>query len=269
MPELPEVETTKMGIAPYLENHHVAKVIIRQKQLRWLIPDTLYLLEGQRIHQVERRAKYLLLHTDLGYAIVHLGMSGCLRVLDADIPAQKHDHLDLVMQSGVVLRYTDPRRFGAWLWAAPNEQHSVLSKLGPEPLTETFDLAYFYAALQKKFAPIKQVIMNNAVTVGVGNIYATESLFIAGIHPLRPAKSLSKKEARRLLETIKSVLIAAIKQGGTTLKNFAQADGKPGYFAQALNVYGRQGLPCPQCGAELEKITIGQRNTVFCSTCQS
>ncbi|UJF19265.1 bifunctional DNA-formamidopyrimidine glycosylase/DNA-(apurinic or apyrimidinic site) lyase [Vibrio sp. SS-MA-C1-2] len=268
MPELPEVEVSRMGITPHLTSHRVTDVILRHHQLRWPIPDELQLLKGQVIRHISRRAKYLILETDIGSAIIHLGMSGSLRVVNQATPVAKHDHVDVVMDNGKVLRYNDPRRFGAWLWQDLGTEHAVLSKLGPEPLQDDFNLEYFYQKLQKKKSVIKQMIMDNSVVVGVGNIYANESLFSAKIDPRRPANQLSKAEASLLLDEIKTILAKAITQGGTTLKDFTQADGKPGYFVQQLQVYGQGGKPCPVCGEILEQVKIGQRATVFCAECQ-
>lgn len=268
MPELPEVEVTKRGIAPSLVGNKITQVIVRQPKLRWLVPDALYLMQGLEVQEVTRRAKYLLLHTEKGTALVHLGMSGSMKVLDANAPLAKHDHVELVLETGKSVRYNDPRRFGAWLWQEADQTHSVLARLGPEPLTSAFSADALFAITQKKRQCIKQIIMDNAVVVGVGNIYANESLFLAHIHPKRAASSLSQTEVSLLVNVIKKVLAKAIKQGGTTLKDFSQADGKPGYFAQELLVYGRANLPCFNCDNVLEKVVIGQRNTVYCPYCQ-
>ncbi|WP_325891399.1 bifunctional DNA-formamidopyrimidine glycosylase/DNA-(apurinic or apyrimidinic site) lyase [Grimontia sp. NTOU-MAR1] len=268
MPELPEVEVSRMGIQPHATDQVVTKLEVRQPKLRWPVPDTLFDIEGQTIRAVKRRAKYLILETDIGYALVHLGMSGSLRVLSQATAPDKHDHVDLHLSNGKVIRYNDPRRFGAWLWQEKGGDHPALEKLGPEPLTDAFTGEYLFEKAQGKRTAIKQFIMDNAVVVGVGNIYANESLFTSRIHPQRPAGQLNLDEANTLVADIKDVLATAIKQGGTTLKDFTQADGKPGYFAQELLVYGRQGKPCPECGTELESVKIGQRNTVFCPECQ-
>ncbi|CAE6881771.1 8-dihydro-8-oxoguanine (8-oxoG). Has AP (apurinic apyrimidinic) lyase activity and introduces nicks in the DNA strand. Cleaves the DNA backbone by beta-delta elimination to generate a single-strand break at the site of the removed base with both 3'- and 5'-phosphates [Vibrio sp. B1REV9] len=268
MPELPEVEVSRMGISPHLIGQTIKAFVFRTPKLRWDIPQELKQLEGQVVRNISRRAKYLLIETDKGTAIVHLGMSGSLRVLDADFPAAKHDHVDLKLTNGKVLRYNDPRRFGAWLWCALNESHAVLEHMGPEPLTEEFNADYVAERAKGKRVAIKQFIMDNKVVVGVGNIYANESLFKSRIHPTRPAGKLSIKEWQLLVENIKATLEIAIQQGGTTLKDFAQADGKPGYFAQELQVYGKAGEPCPECGEALQEQKIGQRNTFFCGSCQ-
>ncbi|MDO6543145.1 bifunctional DNA-formamidopyrimidine glycosylase/DNA-(apurinic or apyrimidinic site) lyase [Photobacterium sanguinicancri] len=268
MPELPEVEVSRMGISPHVVGKTVSAIIIRNPTLRWPIPEAIKAIEGQVISQVTRRAKYLLLHTDVGTAIVHLGMSGSLRVLPAGTPAEKHDHVDLVLASGEMLRYNDPRRFGAWLWAELNELHQVLTKLGPEPLEAVFDADYLFDKAQGRRTVVKQFIMDNKVVVGVGNIYANEALFSAQISPQRSANKMTKAEVIRLVAEIKSVLAFAIEQGGTTLKDFKNADGKPGYFAQELQVYGKGGQACPRCDHSLSEVKIGQRTTVYCSECQ-
>jgi formamidopyrimidine-DNA glycosylase len=268
MPELPEVEVSRLGISPHLVGATVKSIDVRTPKLRWPIPYELKLLEGQVIRRISRRAKYLLLEVDQGTAIIHLGMSGSLRILDAPIEPGKHDHVDLFLTSGKVLRYNDPRRFGAWLWADKGEWHPVLENMGPEPLTDAFDADYIAKRAVAKRVTIKQFIMDNKHVVGVGNIYANESLFLSRILPTREAGSLSLSEWQQLVEVIKVVLAKAIEQGGTTLKDFAQADGKPGYFAQQLLVYGRAGEACFECGGLIREQKIGQRNTFFCSVCQ-
>ncbi len=268
MPELPEVEVSRMGITPHLAGQTIRSLTFRTAKLRWPIPDELQQLQGQVIRGISRRAKYLLIETDKGCAIVHLGMSGSLRVLDAALPAGKHDHVDLTLSNGKILRYNDPRRFGAWLWCDVDKQHAVFNKLGPEPLTDDFSVATFTARAKGKTVAIKPFIMDNHVVVGVGNIYANEALFSAGIHPKRPAGEVTLAQWQRLVIEIKTVLAKAILQGGTTLKDFAQADGKPGYFAQELQVYGKAGQPCPICGELIVEMKIGQRNTFYCDHCQ-
>ncbi len=268
MPELPEVEVSRMGITPHMLDQTIQAFVFRTPKLRWDIPQELKQLEGQVIRAINRRAKYLLIETDMGTAIVHLGMSGSLRVLDADFPPAKHDHVDLKLTNGKVLRYNDPRRFGAWLWCAPGESHTVLDHMGPEPLTDEFNAEYVVEKAQGKRVAVKQFIMDNKVVVGVGNIYANESLFKSRIHPTRPAGQVTVEEWKLLVTHIKATLEIAINQGGTTLKDFAQADGKPGYFAQELLVYGKAGNPCPECGEPLQEQKIGQRNTFFCDECQ-
>lgn len=269
MPELPEVETTCRGIAPHSEGRTVRDVVVRQPQLRWPVPDSLNRLVGQTINAVSRRAKYVLLETDVGTAMLHLGMSGSLRVVDAALPAGKHDHVDLVLDSGQAIRLHDPRRFGAVLWTEDAiENHKLIQHLGPEPLTDAFNAGYLYACAQKRSLSVKQFIMDAQVVVGVGNIYASESLFMAGISPKRAANKVSKARYVLLTDCIKSVLAKAIQQGGTTLRDFVQAEGKPGYFQQQLNVYGRSGEDCRQCGETIRQIKQGQRSTFYCARCQ-
>ena len=270
MPELPEVETVRRGITPHIEGESIESVVIRHPTLRWPIPSELQqLLPGKIVRRIERRAKYLLLHVDTGTLILHLGMSGTLRVLAANTPAVKHDHFDLVMNNGQLLRLNDPRRFGAVLWSEhPVEQHPLINALGPEPLDQQFSGDYLFERSRKRNVAIKQLIMDNKIVVGVGNIYASESLFLSGIDPQRKAGSISKARYQRLVESIKQVLADAIKQGGTTLKDFTQSDGRPGYFAQQLRVYGRTGESCTQCSSTIKQITQGQRTTFFCPRCQ-
>ncbi len=270
MPELPEVETTRRGIEPHLLQHRVAAVIVRKPRLRWPIPDTLpALLEGRRVEAVERRGKYLLLRFAHGTLILHLGMSGSLRVLAADAPVRKHDHVDLRLDDGQCLRLHDPRRFGAVLWCAgPAEAHPLLRDLGPEPLSPAFDGEHLRGAAAGRKTAIKNLIMDSHVVVGVGNIYASESLFLAGIHPQRPAGRVAASRLQVLAQTIKQVLSAAIRQGGTTLRDFTREDGSPGYFALSLNVYGRDGERCPRCDAAIRRKTIGQRASFYCPRCQ-
>ncbi len=247
----------------------VKAIDVRTPKLRWPIPYELKQLEGQVIQSITRRAKYLLLEVETGTVIIHLGMSGSLRVLDAPIKPGKHDHVDLFLINGKVLRYNDPRRFGAWLWSDKGSTHSVLNNLGPEPLCEDFNTAYIQERAKSKRVAIKQFIMDNKHVVGVGNIYANESLFMAHILPTRETHSLNEAEWSTLVDAIKTVLARAIEQGGTTLKDFAQADGKPGYFAQELLVYGKAGEACPECGGCIQEQKIGQRNSFFCRVCQS
>jgi len=268
MPELPEVEVSKLGVSQHLNQQIISDIIVRTPKLRWDIPtEQLKSLIGQRIIAVSRRAKYLIIKTAAGDIIIHLGMSGSLRVIARDSALNKHDHFDLVV-ADKVLRLNDPRRFGALLFAAQGQSHAVFNKLGPEPLTDDFNALHLIAKCEKRKAVIKQVIMDNPVVVGVGNIYANEALFLAGIDPRTPANQVAPTKLTQLVEVIKSVLAAAIKQGGTTLKDFSQTDGKPGYFAQSLHVYGRGGQVCTQCGELLQEVKIGQRATVFCEHCQ-
>ena len=273
MPELPEVETTCRGIAPHLEGKTIKGVIIRQRKLRWEIPALESLLPGLSVQRVQRRAKYLLLACgdnggDRGTLIIHLGMSGSLRVLPASTPAQKHDHFDLQIDDQC-LRLRDPRRFGAVLWTETDpRQHSLLAGLGPEPLSHAFDSDYLLAQAKRRKVAIKSLLMDNKVVVGVGNIYATESLFLAGIHPQRACNRIGHKRIEGLVGHVKEVLARAIEQGGTTLRDFQHEDGKPGYFQQELRVYGRQGEPCPHCGTTIKAQRIGQRTSSYCPHCQ-
>jgi formamidopyrimidine-DNA glycosylase len=270
MPELPEVETTRKGIEPHLLGQRISRVMVRQPRLRWPIPKDLpALLKGRKVVAVGRRGKYLLIGFRHGHLLIHLGMSGSLRVLDATSPPQKHDHLDLCLSDGHCLRLRDPRRFGAVLWTSdPPDQHPLLASLGPEPLSEIFDGAYLHRQGMNRRSAIKNLIMDSHVVVGVGNIYASESLFRAGIHPSRGSNRISLTRYQALAEAIRSVLTEAIAQGGTTLRDFQQEDGRPGYFAQQLQVYGRAGEPCPECGKPVLSRVIGQRSSFFCSHCQ-
>lgn len=269
MPELPEVETSRRGIEPYLAGHCIQYAIIRNARLRWPISEQILSLRDQPVLSVQRRAKYLLIELEQGWIIVHLGMSGSLRILTQEIEVGKHDHIDLVMNNGIILRYTDPRRFGVWLWCENLADCSLLTHLGPEPLSDAFNGKYLYEKSRNKRSLIKPWLMDNKLVVGVGNIYASESLFCAKILPDRQAGSLSKTEAELLVRTIKIVLQRSIEQGGTTLRDFVQSDGKAGYFAQELQVYGRTGEPCRVCRAAIESIKLGQRSTFFCRRCQS
>jgi formamidopyrimidine-DNA glycosylase len=270
MPELPEVETTVRGIAPYIEGQTLKRVIIRQPQLRWPVPMKLndYLV-GMSIKSVTRRAKYLLFTTDTGTIILHLGMSGSLRILPEDKVEGKHDHLDFVFNNGILLRYNDPRRFGAVLWTAdPVSDHFLLKNLGREPLLGDFDGNFLYEKSRTRKVPVKSFIMDSHIVVGIGNIYANEALFMAGIHPTRQSGKISLARYQLLTDHIKSILQNAIDQGGTTLRNFVNEAGKPGYFKQQLRVYGRTGMPCISCLQPLTEIRIANRSTVFCRYCQ-
>lgn len=269
MPELPEVEVSRMGISPHMMNQKIAKVVVRNRQLRWPVPQEVHLTEGLTIKNIRRRAKYLLIDTQVGSIILHLGMSGRLKVVPTNTPLQKHDHIDIQMSNGHCLRMNDARRFGACLWQARDEsQHKLFASLGPEPLTEEFDGQRLFDLSRGKQVAVKNFIMANNIVVGVGNIYANESLFIAGIDPRKGAGKVSKRRYVQLADIIKQVLEKAIQQGGTTLKDFAQVDGSPGYFAQQLLVYGRAGKDCVKCESTIESVTIGQRNTFFCVNCQ-
>ncbi|MBL4940169.1 MAG: bifunctional DNA-formamidopyrimidine glycosylase/DNA-(apurinic or apyrimidinic site) lyase [Colwellia sp.] len=269
MPELPEVEVCRLGISPHVIDNQVTQVIVRNAQLRWPIPDEVQNIVGQSVIKIERRAKYLLLRFTTGTLLLHLGMSGTIRVLDKTIAAAKHDHFDLIFINGVVLRLNDPRRFGAVLWFEQHQdRQGLLSKLGPEPLSDYFCYDYLFTKAKNRKVPIKTFLMNNQIVVGVGNIYANEALFLAGILPTVKAGSISRKRYNRLTDIIKKVLSAAIEQGGTTLKDFTQVDGRPGYFAQSLFVYGRAGQACLTCKEILLEIRQSNRSSVYCPSCQ-
>ena len=268
MPELPEVETTKRGVAPHVEGKKLIGMTARRSDLRWPVPDGLgEKISGFLLRSVSRRGKYLLFHFDTGVMLVHLGMSGNLRIVSADTPVMKHDHVDWDF-GHCVMRFNDPRRFGSVLWSEDPSVHPLLANLGPEPLSDEFSFEYLYAATRGRSVPIKSLIMDSGVVVGVGNIYANEALFLSGVRPGRAAKRLTRKEAQLLVENIKEVLAKAISRGGTTLRDFVGGDGKPGYFAQELYVYGREGELCKRCGKPLKAKKIAQRATVYCPACQ-
>ncbi|MDI5919574.1 bifunctional DNA-formamidopyrimidine glycosylase/DNA-(apurinic or apyrimidinic site) lyase [Halomonas sp. LR5S13] len=274
MPELPEVETTRRGIAPHVEGREITEVIVRQARLRVPVPtDLIERLVGARIGVLARRAKYLLVPLEgeaSGTLLWHLGMSGSLRMARLGELPKKHDHLDLVLDDGAILRYHDPRRFGFVDWLAGSAaQDSRLARLGPEPLSEAFDGERLFTRSRGRRLAVKPFLMDNAVVVGVGNIYAAEALFLAGIDPRRAAGRISRERYERLAAAVREVLAAAITQGGTTLRDFVGGTGEPGYFKQRLNVYGRDGQPCRRCGAELRLVTLGQRASVFCGHCQT
>ncbi|MCX7097840.1 MAG: bifunctional DNA-formamidopyrimidine glycosylase/DNA-(apurinic or apyrimidinic site) lyase [Methylococcales bacterium] len=271
MPELPEVETTCRGIAPHIIGNTIAQVIVRQAQLRWPVPENLaQTLTGLSIQSVTRRAKYLLISTSLGTLIVHLGMSGSLRIVKLGQVAGKHDHIDIVFNGGTVLRFNDPRRFGAVLWTkSPVADHPLLKDLGPEPLLADFNGELLYARSRNRKVPVKSYIMDSHIVVGVGNIYANEALFMAGILPIRHAGKIALARYEKLADCIRVVLQHSIDQGGTTLRDFVNEAGNPGYFKQQLRVYGRAGLPCINCAQPLTDQRIANRATVFCRHCQS
>lgn len=273
MPELPEVETTRRGIAPHVEHREIVEVIVRQSRLRVPVPDDFNeRLVGTRFGTLTRRAKYLLLplEGEAGASLIwHLGMSGSLRIARlGDLP-KKHDHIDLVFDDGGILRYHDPRRFGFVDWLADSpERDPRLARLGPEPLSAAFDGERLYRLSRGRRMAVKPFLMDNAVVVGVGNIYASEALFMAGIDPRRAAGRISLERYQHLAAAVREVLAAAITQGGTTLRDFVSGTGEPGYFKQRLNVYGRHGQGCRRCNSELRLVTLGQRASVFCPTCQ-
>jgi formamidopyrimidine-DNA glycosylase len=279
VPELPEVEVIRRGIAPHLEGRHIADVIIRNPNLRWPVPSNIAeTLRGLKIHSVTRRAKYLLLNCGEGSVILHFGMSGSLRLLTppeatpaaltAVVP-QKHDHIDLILDNGAIFRLRDPRRFGALLWSCDDVlRHELLAQLGPEPLEAAFDGAVLYKKTRGRSASIKQVLMNSRIVAGVGNIYASEALFHARINPLSPADSISLSRYNKLVEAIKKTLNRAIEAGGSSLRDFVNSEGKPGYFQQQYWVYGRTDKPCRQCGTHIMQIRQGQRSSFYCPLCQ-
>lgn len=270
MPELPEVEVCRQGISPHILEQTVSQVVVRNAKLRWPIPETVQSMIGHSVHAVERRSKYLLIRFSHGTLVLHLGMSGTIRVIEAETPIAKHDHFDLVFAHGKTLRLNDPRRFGAVLWFKDNiDERGLLSKLGPEPLSDDFTYGYLFNKAQNRKVPIKTFLMSNPVVVGVGNIYANEALFKAGILPTALAGTISATRFDQLTDIIKQVLTAAIAQGGTTLKDFTQADGRPGYFAQELLVYGRAGKQCNSCQTILEEVRQSNRSSVFCPNCQT
>jgi formamidopyrimidine-DNA glycosylase len=268
VPELPEVETTRRGIAPHLTGARICRVAIRNPHLRWPVPALDRLLPGQTVRRVERRAKYLLLRFDAGSLLIHLGMSGSLRIVAADTPPRRHDHVDLYFADRC-LRLHDPRRFGAMLWSAGDPlQHPRLRDLGPEPLSDAFNGQTLFGAARGRRIAIKNLIMDGHIVVGVGNIYATEALFRAGIHPGRASQRIALQRLERLAQAIKQVLGYAIERGGTTLRDFLGASGNPGYFAQELMIYGRSGESCKVCGTTVKTRQIGQRASAYCPHCQ-
>jgi formamidopyrimidine-DNA glycosylase len=270
VPELPEVETTRRGVAPHVEGQVVERVIVRERRLRWPVPAGLArTLEGARIDAVERRAKYLLFRSQPGTLILHLGMSGSLRIVTAGMPPETHDHVDLVLASGQALRLRDPRRFGSIHFTQRDPlQHKLLQDLGPEPLSDAFDGELLWRLSRGRRASVKSFIMDSHTVVGVGNIYASESLFLAGIHPNRPAGRISRPRYEALAGAIKQVLAEAIAEGGTTLRDFVREDGQPGYFRIKLRVYEREGGECVRCGGMVRRRVIGQRASYFCPVCQ-
>ena len=269
VPELPEVETTRRGVAPHLVGRTVTGAVVRDRRLRWPVPEDLARhLVGQPLEAVERRAKYLLLRFPAGTLLLHLGMSGSLRIVRASTPADPHDHVDLVF-GAQALRLRDPRRFGSIHWISGDPaHHPLLARLGPEPLGEGFDAAGLFAAAHRRRIPTKTLLMDGRVVVGIGNIYANEALFRAGIRPTRRSDRLTRADCERLVTAARNVLKEAIAAGGTTLRDFVREDGSPGYFVSDLQVYGRDGQGCPVCGAVLKAMRLGQRATVYCPKCQ-
>ncbi len=270
MPELPEVETTRRGIHPHIFNQAVTRVVIRNHSLRWPVDQNLHTsLKGRTLVGLSRRGKYLIFDFEDRYLLCHLGMSGSLRIAQAGDVLKTHDHVDICFSNHNILRYHDPRRFGAVLYTRePPLEHKLLRDLGPEPLSDAFTAEHLFLRSRKIQQPVKSWIMNSKVVVGVGNIYANESLFNAGIHPLTPAKNISRARYQVFHHEIVRVLRYAIERGGTTLRDFVGGDGKPGYFAQELNVYGQGGKPCTKCQKALTERVIAQRATVYCTNCQ-
>jgi len=269
MPELPEVETTLRGVSPHLIGRIIQRVIVRNGRLRWPVPETIHRVEGHAVQSGSRRGKYLLFKTVPGTLLLHLGMSGSLRVTDAATPWRTHDHVALELDSGLQVRLHDPRRFGAFLLVeGETETHPLLCDLGPEPLSEAFTAACLHAGTKGRTAPIKQAIMDSHLVVGVGNIYACEALFMAGISPTRQAGKVGKPRLQALVTAIKEVLAASIEMGGTTLRDFLRENGEPGYFKQTLRVYDREGQSCIGCGTAVKRIVQGNRSTFYCAKCQ-
>lgn len=270
MPELPEVETTRRGLAPWLEGQRIAQVIVRQPKLRWPVPPELNRrLPGARVAALDRRAKWLLLRTDRGTALLHLGMTGSFRVLHAAGPPAVHDHLDIVTGDGTTVRFNDPRRFGSVLWTEDDPaRHPLIAPLGPEPLGSAFTAAYLHRRSRQRSITIKPHIMNARIVVGVGNIYASEALFRARIHPARAAGRIALPRLEALVIAIREVLTESIRDGGTTLRDFHHGDGQPGYFSRHLRVYDRAGQPCIECHAPVRQLVLGQRSSYYCPNCQ-
>ena len=269
MPELPEVETTCRGISPHLCGQRIERIILRETRLRWPVSTEVAGLAGRRVEAVSRRAKYLLMRLDRGNLIWHLGMSGSMRVLPGGSPAASHEHVEMQFANGLALKFRDPRRFGALLYCEQDPlQHRLLRALGPEPLADEFDTDYLHSRCRGRSAAIKTVLMNSHIVVGVGNIYASEALYLAGIRPTRAAGRISKARLAKLVDAVRNTLAAAIDQGGTTLQDFTQADGKPGYFRQALQVYANKGQ-CYACGSAIRHLVQGQRSSYYCPGCQT
>jgi formamidopyrimidine-DNA glycosylase len=270
MPELPEVETTVRGLIPHVVGRRIRSIVLRRPDLRWPIPKEVRLLEGARVERIERRAKYILMHTDGGVAIWHLGMSGSLRVLAAGTPFKTHDHVDFALDDATLIRFHDPRRFGCLMYqpAGEGEPHPLLRELGPEPLSDLFSGARLFEACRGRKQPIKHFLMDQKNVVGVGNIYAAEALFRAGVRPSRVAGKVTRAESDGIVAAVKAILTQAIAQGGTTLRDFLSAEGEPGYFAQELFVYGRKGLPCRVCGGIIRAAKLGPRQSMYCAQCQ-
>jgi formamidopyrimidine-DNA glycosylase len=270
MPELPEVETTRRGLAPHVVGRRIAAVRVYDPRLRWPVPRNLgKRLAGRVIAGLDRRSKYLLFRVGGDTLLVHLGMTGSLRAYSQAPPRRPHDHVDLVLDDGVTLRYHDPRRFGAILWVPDSgATHPLLASLGPEPFDPAFDADYLWQATRRRGAAIKLALMDNHLVVGVGNIYANESLFRAGIRPGTAANRISRARLARLVDEVRATLSAAIAKGGSTLRDYVDGDGRPGYFQLEHFVYGRAGLPCRLCGTAIRARRQGGRSTTYCPACQ-
>jgi formamidopyrimidine-DNA glycosylase len=270
MPELPEVETVRGGIAPHVVGRRVVRVIVRDRRLRWPVPTSLgNELPGQTFRSVTRRAKYLLLSADRGTMILHLGMSGSVRIVPRDTPPAKHDHVDIVMDNGYCLRLRDPRRFGALLWSRADPiSHRLLRNLGPEPLGADFTREYLFRVSRGRRIALRDLLLDSHIVVGVGNIYANEALFAAGLRPQRAAGRTTRAQCAAIVAAVRRTLTRAIRAGGTTLRDFQNVDGLPGYFQQTLQVYNRKGEACPRCGSRIKGLRIGQRSAFYCPDCQ-
>ena len=270
MPELPEVESTRRDLEREVVGCTIAHVEVRDRRLRWPVPvDLPRKLTGRAIRSVGRRAKYLLMEVGNGTALVHLGMSGSLRLFDAPAIPRRHDHIEIILHDGRCVRYHDPRRFGCWLWTECDPlRHRLLVHLGPEPLESEFDGAWLHARLRGRTAPIKNLLMNSRIVAGVGNIYANEALYVAGIDPRRAGGRISRRRINRLVGAVRQVLNVAVEAGGTTLRDYARTDGTQGEFAGRLSTYGRHGEPCPRCATPIAKTILGQRTTWYCRRCQ-
>lgn len=271
MPELPEVEVTKRGISNVLLHHSIKDVFIGDKKLRQPLSPDLKKLIGAQVDTIERRGKYIIVYTNQGSLIIHLGMTGHLQIIESSKPRITHDHFELMLDSGMSVRYNDTRRFGLVLYVPEAQDplsYKVLADLGPEPLEPDFTAEVLVNRLAKRTCSLKQALMDSKVVVGVGNIYANESLFLSHLDPRRKANSLTLDEAQVLVANIKEILTQSIASGGTTIRDFEGADGKPGYFVQNLKIYGRAGEKCPVCGTPIESIMLGQRSTFFCPQCQ-
>ena len=270
MPELPEVETTRIGIAPHVLGERIADVRVREPRLRWRVPKQLKkTLTGQTVCKLGRRAKYLLFYTEQGCMILHLGMSGSLRIVPEDLPPEKHEHFDLIFESRLCLRLRDPRRFGSIHWTAQDPlQHPLLKHLGPEPLSNKLNGEYLFTKSRKRTRAIKTFIMDSRIVVGIGNIYSNEALFAAGIYPKRSAGKISAERYAQLSGCIKEILNRALAKGGTTLRDFVNGEGKPGYFRHELQIYDHAGEPCPHCKTIIKTGRLGQRSIFYCPNCQ-